>query len=49
MAGKGKKFKFHGAFKSKKDAMLKEAVTPKAFIKETIINGQKRYMVMTSK
>jgi hypothetical protein len=46
MAGHGKKFDFHGAFKSKEEAMRKEAEVH-GFIREREVHGEKRYFVLT--
>jgi len=46
MAGKGKKFKFHGSFAKKADAKKKEKEVH-GFIKPTKIKGKRRYTVMT--
>jgi hypothetical protein len=48
MAGHGKKFDFHGAFKSKAEAVAKEKEVD-GFIRERIIRGEKRYFVLTVK
>jgi len=48
MAGKGRKFKFHGAFKSKADAVRKERAVG-GFIREFKVKGQTRYTVMTER
>lgn len=49
MAGRGRKFKFHGAFKSKRKAMAKERAGNNRFIRETKIKGHRRYIVMSRK
>lgn len=46
MAGKGRKFKFHGAFASKSDAMRKKSRV-RGFIRKVSIKGHRRYVVMT--
>jgi hypothetical protein len=48
MAGKGKKFDFHGSFKSKDAAVAKEKEVG-GFIRERRINGETRYFVLTVK
>ena len=49
MAGKGKKFRFHGAFGSKAAAVRKERSTPRSFIRKRRIRGDTRYVVMSRK
>ena len=46
MAGTGKKVKFHGAYKSKKDAKAKERKVG-GYIREITVRGHKRYAVLT--
>lgn len=46
MAGKGKKFDFHGAYTNKADAIDKEKQV-KGFIRERKIDGKVRYFVLT--
>lgn len=46
MAGRGRKVKFHGAFKSKERAQQKERQVG-GFIREITVRGQRRYVVMT--
>lgn len=48
MAGKGKRFNFHGAFKRKEDAKRKEKQVG-GFIKTIKVRGHTRYSVMTRK
>ena len=48
MAGKGKLFKFHGAFKSKRAAVRKEGLVH-GFIRKVSIKGHRRYVVLTPK
>lgn len=48
MAGKGRKVKFHGAFKTKKAAKRKEATCP-CFILPRMIRGAKRFLVLERK
>jgi hypothetical protein len=48
MAGHGKKFDFHGAFKSKAEAMAKEKEVG-GFIRERVVHGEKRYFVLTER
>lgn len=48
MAGKGKKFDFHGAYKLKSAARIKEREVG-GFIEERMIDGEKRYVVLTRK
>src|SRR5262245_56307187 len=45
--GKGRRFKFHGAFGSKAAAVRKERRVKHAFIRPTNIKGHRRYMVLT--
>lgn len=47
MAGKGKRFDFHGAFAKKEDAVRKEKEVG-GFIRERKINGHVRYFVLTA-
>ena len=47
MAGTGKRVKFHGAFRHKSDAVEKEEDTPGSYIREIVVKGQKRYLVLT--
>lgn len=49
MAGKGKKFNFHGSFASKDAAVAKERETAGAFIVERKVKGKTRYFVLTEK
>lgn len=49
MAGKGKQFVFHGAFKRKADAVRKERRVKGAFIRKIKVRGQTRYAVMSRK
>lgn len=51
MAGKGRKFKFHGAFKSKKAAVKKErsASCKGCFIVDRMVRGVKRHIVLGEK
>ena len=46
MAGRGRRFKFHGAFGSKAKAKAKERAVG-GFIKRMKIRGDTRYVVMT--
>jgi hypothetical protein len=46
LAGKGKKFDFHGSFSRKENAMAKEKEVS-GFIRERSIKGQTRYFVLT--
>jgi hypothetical protein len=46
MAGKGKKFDFHGSFARKEDAVTKEKEVS-GFIREHAIRGKTRYYVFT--
>jgi hypothetical protein len=48
MAGKGKKFDFHGSFTKKEDAVRKEREVG-GFIREHKIDGKVRYFVLTVK
>lgn len=48
MAGKGKKFDFHGSFASKSDAMVKEKEVS-GFIRERKVGGKIRYFVLTER
>lgn len=47
MAGKGKKFEFHGAFKSKRAAVKRERETPHSFIEKVRIGNRVAYEVLT--
>jgi len=49
MAGKSKRFNFHGSFGTKSKAVEKEQATPGAFIVERMIGGKKRWFVLTEK
>lgn len=49
MAGTGKKYKFHGAFKSKQKAVRRESARPGSWIERTTIRGRTRYLVVTKK
>ena len=48
MAGRGKKFNFHGAFLKKEDAQAKEKEVG-GFIRERMVDGQRRYFVLTER
>jgi hypothetical protein len=48
LAGKGKKFEFHGAYSDKPSAVEKEREVG-GFIKERRIDGKVRYFVLTVK
>lgn len=48
MAGKGKKFEFHGSYSRKADAVKKEQEVG-GFIREHTIEGKRRYFVLTKK
>lgn len=48
MAGKGKKFDFHGSFADKSAAVEKEREVG-GFIRERRVKGKLRYMVMTER
>jgi hypothetical protein len=48
MAGKGKKFEFHGSFK-RKDAAVRREKAVGGFIREQRIDGKMRYFVLTAK
>lgn len=48
MAGRGKKFDFHGAFWSKEEAVRKEQEV-QGFIRERKIGGRTRYYVLTAR
>jgi len=47
MAGKGRLYKFHGAFGSKRKAQRKESARRGSFIKPVSIRGSRRWLVMT--
>lgn len=47
MAGKGRRFTFHGAFGSKSKAVEREREIPGAFVKPMKVRGQTRYAVIT--
>ena len=44
--GKGRKFIFHGAFKSKRAAVKKERAGKGRFILNRTIKGHRRYLVL---
>lgn len=46
MAGKGRKFTFHGAFGSKAKAEAKEKKLKRAFIRRIKVRGQTRFLVL---
>jgi hypothetical protein len=46
MAGAGRRYTFHGAFKTKAKAQRKERSRAGSFIREFRIRGHKRYVVM---
>jgi hypothetical protein len=48
MAGKGKRFNFHGSYSKKADAVAKEKEVS-GFIREKNIGGKTRYFVLTAK
>jgi hypothetical protein len=48
MAGKGKRFNFHGSFNKKADAVAKEKEVS-GFIREKKVGGHVRYFVLTAK
>lgn len=48
MAGKGRRFKFHGAFGKKSDAKRKERSTG-GFIRKASIKGKARWLVLTGR
>jgi hypothetical protein len=47
MAGKGRKVKFHGAFKSKAAAKRRERAGSGRYIEEVTVRGHKRYVVIS--
>lgn len=47
MAGKGRRVQFHGAFKSKADAVKKERRTSGGYIQTIRVRGQRRYVVVS--
>ncbi len=49
MAKRGRWYVFHGAFGTKAKARRKERRRKGAFIREVLIRGKKRYLVMTEK
>lgn len=49
MAGIGRRYKFHGAFKFKPRAARRESRREGAFIREVSMHGQRRYLVMSPK
>lgn len=54
MAGKGKRFNFHGMFRLKAEAVDREEDRPGAFIREVVVSkgrlkGQRRYLVLSEK
>lgn len=48
MAGKGKRFNFHGSFASKAEAVKKEQEVS-GFIREHKVGGKIRYYVLTER
>jgi hypothetical protein len=46
MAGRGRRYTFHGAFNSKAQAQRKERARPGSFIRAFRIRGHNRYVVM---
>lgn len=49
MAGRGKKFDFHGSFSSKDKAAEKEKEVSGSFVREKTIDGKPRYFVLKPK
>jgi hypothetical protein len=49
MAGRGRRYTFHGVFSSKAKARRKERAHPGSFIREFRILGYRRYVVMKGK
>jgi len=49
MAGKGKKFDFHGSFADKKAAVEKEKTVKGGFIREHPVGGKTRYFVLSER
>jgi hypothetical protein len=49
MAGKGMRFKFHGAFGSKQAALRKERRRKHSHILSRKIHGKRRYIVVTNR
>jgi len=47
MAGRGRGYWFHGAYKLKRDAERKEAATPGGFIRLYDMRGGRRWLVMS--
>lgn len=47
MAFKGKRMTIHGAFSTKSDAQKKERAGSGRFIKEKVIRGKKRFIVLS--
>lgn len=45
--GLGRMVEFHGAFKTKADAVARERTIPGAYVQETKIKGKVRYAVLT--
>ena len=48
-SGEGRRYRFHGAFGSLDAADRKAGKYPGAFVRETMIGGRRRYVVMTPK
>jgi hypothetical protein len=49
MAGKGKRFDFHGSFLKKADAVKKESETEGGFIRSHKVQGKMRYFVLSER
>jgi hypothetical protein len=49
MAGTGRKVCFHGSFATKEKARQKEGETPGAFIREIVLHGKPRYVVLSDR
>lgn len=49
MAGKGRRYRFHGAFRTKAHARRKERARSGAFIKRVKIRHHTRYLVLTER
>jgi hypothetical protein len=49
MAGKGRRFVFHGSFTSKSKAQRKERAAGGRFIRAATVKGRRRYLVMSER
>jgi hypothetical protein len=49
MSGKGRHFFFHGAFRTKEDAVKMEQTIPGSFVHRVKIKGSARYLVLSER